>query len=858
MRGEQSDRSTEQQQAERRRRRKAMGAQLIPGATHLRSSTVESLSTNFCRFSIFLLAAASVLTRAQTVIGGTTLVSNWENTPVDDYSLSHWTQWGQWSSCLGSPCEQSVRNRKRLCHSETSEEGAMCEGASIAYELCLFNKRCLRSRIAEQCRDHNTETIRYYPATSDEYSHCGQLECHEEHRGGNSTEPGTFIRMLEMVVDGVQCAPDRQCLNGQCKSANCSFNRSEILHGCLGSNNSNLCTVLCGQTQPTTEPGQIALSIPQCASNIIIHVAKQAIGNLLVWTRDNHTVELDFSGDRQVTHTLAGMPIVFSKSQRSISSAFSIGEAYFDQISIQGPLTENLTVYDEFGELGLLQYHYTLGDACGVKPPPRIEEGIPEEEKNFTAALVFQPLFNPPTERAPPDEQVQQLQAANQNSLDPNDAPFVTQNGGLDQQLSWILLPFTHCSRSCGGGTKRASVICGSRQMRVFPASYCSNSARKPSDIVEPCNQHRCPARWVTGGWTCSSSCRRNGTGFRTRTVACRQVLENGVDSVVSQKFCTQVEPNSIRPCRPDLCRTQWVKGRWSKCDATCGPGTKTRSVYCAVGSQRVNSSFCARLRRPNLMKNCSRRDCVQWQGGEWSECNSQCASGYRFRELVCMEVPHRGRAPRVKDDSQCSHLAPLKKMERCGNDHATCPIQYKWHTGQWSKCSSKCGRRGQRMREVHCSTDRRTNSTLGVVKYTTVDPIYCNNSRDLGPPPASMEPCNRHIQCEGVWVKGRWSPCSVTCGFGKLTRSVTCQKREPGTEQMRVTSESDCDTSKRKPRTMNTCSPGACEQTPSTGELCTGDDKNFKSACLWAHERHVCHISYFRQYCCATCSSVA
>ena len=82
--------------------------------------------------------------------------------------------------------------------------------------------------------------------------------------------------------------------------------------------------------------------------------------------------------------------------------------------------------------------------------------------------------------------------------------------------------------------------------------------------------------------------------------------------------------------------------------------------------------------------------------------------------------------------------------------------------------------------------------------------------------PPAQHVPCNPQ-PCPATWVTGPWSTCSVTCGPGLQTRSLTCRQDVADGETEPVSS-SLC------PRvhshvTSRECSLGACpEETRDPG----------------------------------------
>ncbi|RWS15843.1 disintegrin and metalloproteinase with thrombospondin motifs 9-like protein [Dinothrombium tinctorium] len=79
----------------------------------------------------------------------------------------------------------------------------------------------------------------------------------------------------------------------------------------------------------------------------------------------------------------------------------------------------------------------------------------------------------------------------------------------------------------------------------------------------------------------------------------------------------------------------------------------------------------------------------------------------------------------------------------------------------KWSLCSAKCGR-GYRTRTIECLDW--TN--------TSVPHHFCLPSDK----PKPYTKCKRR-HCPFVWQTSPWSRCSVSCGFGWETRTVTCHR---------------------------------------------------------------------------------
>jgi len=80
---------------------------------------------------------------------------------------------------------------------------------------------------------------------------------------------------------------------------------------------------------------------------------------------------------------------------------------------------------------------------------------------------------------------------------------------------------------------------------------------------------------------------------------------------------------------------------------------------------------------------------------------------------------------------------------------------------GAFGACSVECGG-GTETRQVTCEDN------LG----DTVADSFCAGQT----PPASVLPCNTQPCPTYSWVVGAFGPCSIPCGGGTATRSVTCE----------------------------------------------------------------------------------
>ncbi|XP_041918281.1 A disintegrin and metalloproteinase with thrombospondin motifs 17 [Alosa sapidissima] len=213
---------------------------------------------------------------------------------------------------------------------------------------------------------------------------------------------------------------------------------------------------------------------------------------------------------------------------------------------------------------------------------------------------------------------------------------------------------------------------------------------------------------WTHSSWEgCSVQC---GGGQRKTLVSCMKLL-NKTMTLVNDSHCQPENRPApqIRHCNTHPCQYRWVTGDWGRCSVTCGKGLQLRDVVCVHQLQNgsyINTRdlYCV-SGKPSAVQGCDGRDCLTvWEASEWSRCSSDCGRGTRRRTVTC-----------TNPQGRCDPVSRPAEEEAC-EDHSKC---YEWKTGDWSKCSSSCGRALQ-SRVVQCMhrvTGRHGNDCPAVLK---------------------------------------------------------------------------------------------------------------------------------------------
>ncbi|XP_078487990.1 semaphorin-5B-like [Ciona intestinalis] len=281
---------------------------------------------------------------------------------------------------------------------------------------------------------------------------------------------------------------------------------------------------------------------------------------------------------------------------------------------------------------------------------------------------------------------------------------------------------WSSCSATCGGGNRQRSRNCLNG---VEGEAGCEGEA----DASEVCNLQECPFWDVWTQWSsCSHDC---GGGFQSHTRVCvnGRPGNTGCDGSESQE----------RPCNLPACPEWNAWTPWSECSASCGQGTTSRSRTCTIPGACSGPT--------SEEKACQESICATWTyWSAYDACSASCGGGAQTRRRTCTngEPGDAGCVGSATESTNCNMRA--------------CPAWSEWTT--WTTCTKTCGR-GQQKQERTCM-----NGIQGMAGCRGPKMIYR---------PCNIQTCPTY----GDW--SLWSPCTVSCGLGQVTRTRTCSDAAGG-----------------------------------------------------------------------------
>ncbi|KAK2168208.1 hypothetical protein LSH36_19g03030 [Paralvinella palmiformis] len=239
------------------------------------------------------------------------------------------------------------------------------------------------------------------------------------------------------------------------------------------------------------------------------------------------------------------------------------------------------------------------------------------------------------------------------------------------------------------------------------------------------------------------------------------QVQAQGLPGAVNDQIALNL-PGSGR--RPQLgivdtsADYSWKITGFTECSRPCGEGEQKTVIVCVkVTSQAiVTDNNCDNALKPQTQSiPCNTHTCPPaWEVGSWGPCSTTCDRGQQTRTVECKQRVSKAVQLSVSA-TRCQHLRKPSIVKACNEDK----LCVRWEVGDWSKCSSECGR-GQRTRQVICVN----------ADDQPIPENACTRTK-----PRASEVCDMG-SCAKTWFYSEWSTeCSAECGNGVYRRDVYC-----------------------------------------------------------------------------------
>uniref|UniRef100_A0A8C4Z2S6 ADAM metallopeptidase with thrombospondin type 1 motif 16 n=1 Tax=Gadus morhua TaxID=8049 RepID=A0A8C4Z2S6_GADMO len=492
-----------------------------------------------------------------------------------------WSPWSAWTACSRS-CESGVTYRERQCTDpRPAFGGKYCQGSSRSYKLCN-TEDCPPGAVtfrAQQCAEHNGKQFRgwYYtwrPYTRVDDQDLCKLYCFAEGYD-------FFFALASKVKDGTLCSQDASnvCIDGLCEKVGCdrvlgSKAVPDICGVCNGDNST--CKVYRGQYTKQHYGNQYygVVTLPAGARSIRVVELNSSSSYLAV--RDaqrryhlNGRWTVDWPG----RHPMAGALFEYKRPYNRPESLTSTGptnQTLIVEILVQGwnpGVRWEYTLKKADEKRSTVKHNYTWAivraqcsaSCAGGKWKPACYKDLRVQVNTSHCSAKGRPATGP--------------------------MPCNTQ----PCPASWSVGEWGACSRSCGGGDQTRQVQCVQRTSHSnVDALADPQCVQPPPGRRQACNLHSCPPVWSPGPWSqCSRLC---GKGLRKRTVLCTSTAPPPGRTharTLPESSCAGVhKPSGQESCFVKRCpkqrKVQWFVSTWQECSVTCGRGSQTRFIKCA------------------------------------------------------------------------------------------------------------------------------------------------------------------------------------------------------------------------------------------------------------------------------------
>ncbi|KYN17322.1 ADAMTS-like protein 3 [Trachymyrmex cornetzi] len=94
------------------------------------------------------------------------------------------------------------------------------------------------------------------------------------------------------------------------------------------------------------------------------------------------------------------------------------------------------------------------------------------------------------------------------------------------------------------------------------------------------------------------------------------------------------------------------MNGDWSACSASCGGGSRTRSVFCTEENGNETTKLpdhkCSSTHKPHIQETCNTVSCPMWETDKWSEVRVHARFYARVKHAGIYTKTRRGRLARI------------------------------------------------------------------------------------------------------------------------------------------------------------------------------------------------------------------
>ncbi|XP_077377765.1 A disintegrin and metalloproteinase with thrombospondin motifs 13 isoform X2 [Festucalex cinctus] len=749
-----------------------------------------------------------------------------------------WSGWSGFSTCSRT-CGGGVVHRTRQCNNPRPAFGGNdCVGNIIEAELCN-QQPCERTQLdfmAEQCSETDLQPLYLHPDQASFYTWIpavGFSQGDEQCRYTCQSEGEAFIVSRgSQFADGTRCEDEGQipsgsiaaCLRGKC-----------LLFGCDGALHSGKVRDVCGlcggdgssctMTSDSYDGGQASeyttfLSLPLNATQVYIINKAPLFTHLAVLYGDQYVVS---GTGRMALNMTYPSPLDDNWVEYRLHLTPDLLPE-MEELLLPGPVQQQINI----------QVFRKYGKEYGEKTNPNISYQfyVPNDHSDLTEIKVegtWSVSTTPCSVTCGLGVQKHRYVCVDKQTnthLDdrhcyatPPPVPLHTSCQLPACPPSWITGKFGSCSASCGRGERTRPVTCvqkrGDDLVRV-PDSECP--ADSAPNAVENCHLQLCPARWrVSASGDCSAVC---GPGEVKRNVSCVRHA-GSQEAQVDESFCSnQIKPPESVPCVVDVCPIGWdatsqdrpaaktglmpPRSRqapvfvWSpvitQCSKTCGNGTMQVWFSCVDHQTRwmVPDFHCEPSSKPPpKSESCNTLSCPPMWRSKLGMCSTTCGGGVANTVLYCAQ--ETDGEEKVLEDSECSDFPKPTAVVSCNTNK--CPAR--WKVQSLSPCSVSCDP-GVAHRNVSC-----VQFVHGKERVVLED--NCHTSVK----PATTVPCLVQV-CTFRWEAKPWSQCSVSCGYGIQSRTVSCMgpsKPEPLSPLLCMHIP--------KPMTIQGCSVDNCADVP-------------------------------------------
>ncbi|GAB1610224.1 protein madd-4-like isoform X2 [Argonauta hians] len=652
--------------------------------------------------------------------------------------LSSWAPWSAYGPCMKT-CGQGISFKRRMCQ---SSKQADCPGEHTKYRICN-DQECPggESDVRKSlCRRYNHVPYegKYLSWTSQvEKNNFCTLIC-------KANSGGHVVKLQSVDLDGIECGNGSYCLGGKCSSVGCDK--------VFGSNTAvDICGV-CGGVNATcdlksgTKAGKYYWKTTWAPCSVTCGTGYQEADLQCASIRSGRPVEQSHCVQTQgwiITRKQCNMPSceatwrigkfgpcsaecgggMQSRRVECVQGNQEISRVVDSKLCpLPQPFSEQTCNNHKCGSLWSVGLWSACSTTCGpghmrrsVVCTTKMTDGrhlpIKEHMCRSNKPETSKPCY---TKACKIDAQyIPLIRSENLTFIQLKQVPSINVRVGSNA----VIIPNTRVTIRCPVKNFPPHIVNWKKNNHILPLYGRVRKSMKGALKIR-----HAIAEKDAGTYTCFAGSLQANSSIKFQSLQNAEQLASSFNSVdddlqnnVNKDY--KVSPGIIADASGSRRKkVQFLTKQWSPCTVSCGFGTQTREVNCAIKTDSYLKLYpdtaCLRsgLQKPETIQKCvEMQECPTWKVGQWSNCTTQHCIRDGFA-MITRQIDCLFSNGTITKANACHGEMVPEHRRICSNSRCVSL----WRTSKWTGCRPYCGPTRYKYRILSCIW-KHTKKSAGV-----------------------------------------------------------------------------------------------------------------------------------------------